>query len=53
LSQKAQPLLHVEVLNLFDDRGRRFENEPNMKGAYRGMLTNILRKTPNACCLEM
>jgi hypothetical protein len=53
LSQKAQLLLHAEVLNLFDGRGRRFENELNMKGAYRGLLTNILRKTPKAYCLEM
>jgi hypothetical protein len=53
LSQKAQPLLHAEVVNLFDGRGRRFKSGPKMKGEYREMLTNILRKTQNACCLEM
>jgi hypothetical protein len=34
--QKARSLLHAEMLNLFDGRGRRRENEPKMKGAYRG-----------------
>jgi len=52
-SQKTQPLLHAEVLNTFYGRGRTCENEPNMKGAYRRLRTNILRKNPKAYCLEM
>jgi len=52
-SQKAQPVLHTEALNLFDGRGRRRENEPNLKSAYRGLLTNVLRKNPKAYCCEM
>ena len=45
-------LLHAEVLNLFDGRGQRCENEPNLKSGCRGLLTNILRKNPKAYCMD-